>query len=145
MGDDLGTLDGLLVALGSPDPQRRHAATIRLCDFTDDVVELLFRESGRPENRHYTGSLVYSLRRFKCSKHFDELFAMALHGDFEVQCHALAILQAQVFDVTADQLRDAERALGLLEEHKGLSAESLGLLRGELQEVLAGLHPETGE
>lgn len=70
---------------------------------------------------------------------------MALHGSYEVQCHALAILQAQVFDVTADQLLDAERALSQLEEREGLSGESLGLLRGELQEVLARLHPETGE
>ena len=112
MSDKFGTLDDLLSALASADSRRRGAAAHRVQDFAEAAVDTLFRAIARPENRNHRGTLVYVLRVFNCEARFTELFDLALHGHFEVQNHSLSILQAQPFDVTAEQLRPCGASVG---------------------------------
>jgi hypothetical protein len=143
MSDEFGTLDDLLSAVASPDPKRRGHAAHRIQDFAEAAVDALFRAIARSENRNHRGTLVFVLRSFNCEDRFTELFDLALHGHYEVQNHALSILQGQSFDVTAEQLRQAEHVLGELRERENLSAEEVELLRGELRCVLSRLRKPT--
>lgn len=139
MIDGSETLGSLLEDLESPDPRRRNSAALRLRDLAESAVDALFRAAARPENCNHRGTLVHVLSAFNCEDHFPELFDLALHGNYEVQCHALSILQSQSFSVTAQQLREARQALGELREREGLRAEDFGLLREELQSALSRL------
>lgn len=139
------SINSLLTDLDSPDPQLRDAAALQLLDLAESAVDALFRASGRPENRNHCGTLVHVLSAYNCGDRFSELFGLALQGNYEVQCHALSILQSQWFSVTARQLREARRTLGELREREGLPAEDVGLLRDELQAVLSRLAPLTGD
>ncbi len=143
MSDEVGTLDDLLSALASPDPGRRGDAAHRVQAFAEAAVAALFQAIARPENRNHRGTLVYVLRAFNCEARFTELFELALHGNYEVQSHSLSILQYQSFDVTAEQLRHAEHALGALRERENLPAEDVELLRNELRCVLSRLDEST--
>ncbi len=87
---------------------------------------------------------MYVLRTFNCEDRFAELFDLALRGNYEVQNHALAILQNQSFDVTAEQLGRAERDLEGFPEQENLSGEDFELLREELRSVLSRLGETTG-
>ncbi len=145
MSDGPDSLDSLLEDLDSPDPRRRDAAALRLRNLAESAVEALFRAIARPENRNHRGTLVHVLSAFNCEDRFSELFGLALHGDYEVQCHALTILQSQSFAVTDQQLREAARALGELREREGMRAEDVDLLRDELQDVLTRLAPPADE
>ena len=139
MSDEIETLDDLLSALASPDPRRRGDAAHRVQAFAEAAVDALFQSISRPENRNHRGTLVYVLRAFNCEARFTELFELALHGHYEVQNHSLSILQGQSFDVTAEQIRQAEQALGALRERENLPAEEVELLRDELRCVLSRL------
>ena len=143
MSDEFGTLDDLLSALASHDPRRRGDAAHCVQDFAEAVVDALFRAIARPENRNHRGTLVHVLRAFNCESRFTELFDLALHGHFEVQNHSLLILQSQSFAVSAEQLRQAEQALGELRERENLPAEDVELLRDELRFVLSRLGEST--
>lgn len=145
MSDIPDTIDSLLEDLNLPDPRRRNAAARRLRDLAESAVDALLRAAARPENRNHRGTLIHALSAFNWEGRFSELFDLALHGNDEVQCHALSILQGQAFSVTDRQVREAERALADLREREDLSAESAGRLRDELQSVLSRLAPPPGE
>jgi len=129
MDDEFEALGDLLTALASLDPRIRGHAAHRVLDFAEAAVDALFQAIARPENRDHIGTLVYVLRAFN----------LALHGHFEVQNHALSILSGQSFDVTAEQLRLAERALDELKARENLPTEDVELLRDDLRLVLSRL------
>src|SRR6056297_2243085 len=108
MSDHAPTLDELLDSLGSRDPRNRDDAALRLQEFVEAAVEVIVRQIELPENRKNRGTLVHVLRSFNCSSLFSELVRWAVHGHYEVQCHALMILDDHHFAVTPAQLRDAE-------------------------------------
>ena len=139
MSDKYGTLDEILSELASPDPMRRHHAAHRIKDFAEAAVNALFQAIARPDTGGYRGTLVYILRAFRCDSQFTELFDLALNDDYEVQNHALSILQSQSFDVTSEQLHQAEQALDELHERENLSGEDVDLLRKDLRIVLSQL------
>jgi len=139
MDDEFEALGDLLTALASLDPRIRGHAAHRVLDFAEAAVDALFQAIARPENRDHIGTLVYVLRAFNCESRFTELFDLALHGHFEVQNHALSILSGQSFDVTAEQLRLAERALDELKARENLPTEDVELLRDDLRLVLSRL------
>lgn len=145
MTDEFRTLDDLLTDIESPDPAQRAQAALRIQDFAEAAVDALFRAIARPENQNHRGTLVFVLGSFRCEDRFSELFDLALHGNFEVQNHALSILFGQSFDVTAEKLRQAEQALGELRAGDHLSAEEVELLRHDLQSVLARLSEYMGD
>ena len=143
MRDDFGTLDGILSDLESADPGQRDGAAHRAQDFAEAAVNALFRAIACRENRNHRGTLVYVLRAFNCGARFAELFALALHGNYEVQNHAISILKGQSFDITAEQLSQAEQALCELRERDDLAAKDLELIRDELRCVLSRLRGPT--
>lgn len=125
----------LLEPLDSPDPRQRNTAALQLRDFAKAAVAALFRAINRPENHDNRGSLLYALMPFNCSEHFAALFALAMGGNYEVQCHALSILQRQRFSPTFRELREASDSLRELK--RSLAPEDhRQLLRKELREVL---------
>jgi hypothetical protein len=132
----LQTFNELLNALASTDPAIRHHAAHQLEEFAESAVGALFTAIARPENKNYTGTLVYVLRSYNCEDHFTALFDLALHGGFEVQNHALYILWRQYFVVTTKQLLAAENALNDLRERENLTTDDLELLRTDLQIIL---------
>jgi hypothetical protein len=138
------TLRALLADLDASDPARRDLAALRLRDFALSAVEALFRAVARPANRDHRGTLVHALSAFACRDRFPELFDLALHGNYEVQCHALSLLRAQTFSPSAQQRREAERALAELRERDSLTAEDVEHLRGELTAILARSVKGTG-
>jgi hypothetical protein len=128
------TLDDLLAALDSQDADRRSEAALRTSEFAEAAVGRLIRAARTV--RTNPGTLAYALRAFNCSEHFDDMFALALEGNYEVQCHALAILHDQSFEVTADQLRVAGDRLGELVPREHLPPPDVELLRAELTAIL---------
>ena len=134
--EQLRTLDELLAALASSDPARRYHAAHQLEEHAEASIDALFQAIARPENKNHRGTLVYVLRAFNCENRFTELFQLALHGDYEVQNHALYVLWRQHFVVTAEQLLSAENALRNLREREYLTAGDIKLLRKDLQSVL---------
>ncbi|WP_435016191.1 hypothetical protein TA3x_003753 [Tundrisphaera sp. TA3] len=145
LGDESDTIDGLLTALDSPDPRRRGDACFLVRDLAETIVASLFLQIARPENRNHRGSLVYTLKSFHCEGRFVQLFDLALNGNYEVQCHALSILEGQSFSVTREQLGEAAEALGRLRERENLPAEDVGLLRVQLHRVLSRLEESAND
>jgi hypothetical protein len=123
-------------ALSSASPRTRDKAAMEIRSFSEDICSALWRAIKKRANTHTNGILVRTLQWFNCSDRFTDLFHLALHGDYEVQCHALKILQEQSFDVTQEQLRNARLSLNTLRPRKNLAAKELKLLRRELRGVL---------
>jgi len=140
---DYESFDHILRAIESPDPLRRDRAALHAQELAEALVDALFRAIARPEYRHYIGTLVRVLRAFNCEDRFTELFDLALNGAYEVQCHALSILQRQSFNVTTEQIVWAEQLLNLPREREQLPAEDGELLRAELRCVLSRLGAST--
>lgn len=145
--DTRTTGDSLIGSLRSPLPRERLDAAIELREIVEDVVSALWHSIKKPANVHHRGAEVRTLQLFNCSKHFRELLKLVLHGNYEVQCHALNILQEQSFRVTARQLRDARRAVRALRPRKSLPSKDLKLLQAELNAALDRMermeHPPT--
>lgn len=135
--NDVQDISAILAALTSLDASQRHRAALRLRDVSRAAVDALIAAALRPENRNHNGTLVYALRFFNCEHLFSELFGLALHGDYEVQCMALEILKDQSFYVTEEQLGTAAKELNELKVRENLPVEGLEALRRELTEVLS--------
>ena len=130
----------VLQALDSADAKTRNTAALQERDFAEVAVATLFRAISRPENRNHRGTLLYALMPLNCSEHFAELFSLALCGSYEVQCHALSILQEQRFTPTQQELHVAKR---MLDEFESQSAhiDNNQLLCDELCDVLTRDEP----
>ncbi|MEW4570595.1 hypothetical protein AB1L88_22255 [Tautonia sp. JC769] len=137
MSDRHETLTALLAALGSSDPRRRNAAALRIQEFAEAAVDELCRQVERPENRENRGTLVHVLGTFNCSSRFAELVRWAGLGGYEVQCHALNIMDTHRFAVTPTQLRDAERVLDELRTRDDMDPNDVEALHDQLREILS--------
>jgi hypothetical protein len=126
----------LLKALGSADPKERDKAALCLRDIAEAAVPALLRAIHEPANKNNRGTLAYAPNVFNCSEHFAMLFALAVTGNYEVQCHALSILQQQNFAPTTQELREAEQQLNELRQRRD-TPSSTALLCSELQEVIS--------
>lgn len=90
----------------------RDNAALGLRKLKDDrAIPFLLSAIHKPENKHFNGTLVYALEVLDCKNIFLTLIDLALHGDYEVQCHALNILREQGFTVTKEEIEKAERAI----------------------------------
>jgi len=129
----------LISLLKSSDPAVRHGAAMRLSDLRDNrAVEPLFQAIANPANAGYTGTLIYALLDLDCSGHFTDLFDLALHGVYEVQCKALMILEEQDFVIEPAQVAKARENLAafLANPHQ---VEEPELLAKELEAILMRL------
>ncbi len=131
------SINSLFDELESDDSQVRGRAAYRLSELAEAAVEALFRGIASPANRDHRGSLLYALRELNCSNRFSELFNLALNGDYEVQCHALMILQSHFFRVSHQEFQEALKALFELRPRKNLTDQDLELLREEIIAVLS--------
>src|SRR5687767_4571652 len=80
-------------------PAQRDRAALELRDLIEDAKAALWQSIQKRSNRNHRGTLVRTLQWFDCSSDFDDLVDLALNGNYEVQCHALRILQVQSFCV----------------------------------------------
>ena len=126
----------LIKALESADPKERDKAALSLRDIAEAAVPALLRAIHEPANKNNRGTLACVLSVFNCSEHFTTLFALAVTGNYEVQCHALSILQQQNFAPTAQELREAEQQLNELQQRQD-SPSGTELLCSELREVIS--------
>ena len=133
-------LANTLQALDSADAKTRDAAALQLRDFAEAAVATLFRAINRPENSNNRGTLLYALMPLNCSEHFAELFSFAVCGSYEVQCHALSILQEQRFTPTDQELREARRLVDELQRDSAHVGDTQ-LLCTELRDILAREEP----
>lgn len=77
-----------------------------------------------------------TLKWLNCSEDFEELIHLALRGNYEVQCHALKVLQTQSFEVGRRQLQSARRKVRRLRPSANLRAEALKLLKADLEAAI---------
>ncbi len=131
----------LLKELQSADPQARNKAALVLRDIAEAAVPALLRAIHEPANENNRGTLVYALGVFNCSEHFSALFSLAVSGNYEVQCHALSILQEQRFAPTTQERREAKQQLNGLQQRQDNPPDT-ELLCSELHEVLAQLQAD---
>src|SRR5262245_38744739 len=125
----------LLPRLASTDPSVRNGAALDLRDLAESgvsvPVEPFLSAISDPANRENRGTLVYALQMMDCSGCFTHLLDLVLHGNFECQNHALAILEEQAVRVTPDVLREAEEEVRAFLPPGEMSLEDAELLRGE--------------
>ena len=100
-------------------PSVRMTAAAGLRKIIDDKsAKYLARAINHPINRLYRGSFVYALQTQNCKRYFTFIFKLALYGSYEVQNHALLILEKQRFNVTADEHKKAQRMINLYPRRK---------------------------
>jgi hypothetical protein len=136
----------LLPRLASSDRSARNGAALDLRDLAESGVrfpiEPFLSAISDPANRDDRGTLVYALQMLDCSGAFALLFDLALHGNFECQNHALAILEEQEMRVTPELLGEAEGKLRDYNPPNHMTSEDVELLRAELLETLSRLREE---
>jgi hypothetical protein len=136
----------LLPRLASSDRSARNGAALDLRDLAESgtsiPIEPFLAAISDPANRDDRGTLVYALQMLDCSGCFALLFDLALHGNFECQNHALAILEEQELRVTRELLGEAERKLRTYIPPDHMTGEDVELLRTELMETLSRLREE---
>lgn len=127
----------LLEALRSCEPMERNKAALDLKELAEIAVPALLQAICQPANKYNNGTLVYALMAFNCSDHFAELFSLAAsNSSYEVQCHALSILQEQRFAPSDQELNNAEQLLNAFQlQNTGNS--SLEQLCSELREIIS--------
>jgi hypothetical protein len=133
-------LQMLIEQIQSASSVDRDRAAIRVRDFSEAVVNALWRSIKKRANINRRGTMVRALQVFDCGDRFDDLFKLVIHGNYEVQCHALRILQRQSFSVTHAQIRSARKQLKALRPRKHFTADDLDSLRPLLEAVLERLH-----
>ncbi len=102
----------LLPLLGSPLAQTRDAVALALRDIADNAaVEPLVAAIRSPATAGHRGTLVYALETHDCSGYFLFVFDLALNDTYEVQNHALTILNAQQFWYDQGDLDTAQARL----------------------------------
>ena len=114
----------------------RDRAALELRALVEEAKAALWRSIRKRSNRNYRGTLVRTLQWFDCSGDFDDVVDLALNGDYEVQCHALQILENQSFRVKKSQLRSARRLIRGLRPRENLTAADIRLLRGGFESAL---------
>ncbi len=96
--------------LKSKDSGIRDEAALELMDFGDSkAIPHLIEAIMNPENKNYTGTLVYSLSDYDCSDYIEQLVELCLTGSFEVSSNAFNIIEE--FDLTPSILKKVESIL----------------------------------
>ena len=105
-------VDVLSCLLTNSDGEIRNAAALALREIGDSAaVRPLLDAIQRPENHRNRSTLVYALETLDCSRHFIDIFRLALSSKYDVQMSALSILDEQGFWVSADDISNASALL----------------------------------
>lgn len=132
-------VDSLIPLLRSTVIRVRYWAAHVLREIGDDrAVEPLVNAINVPENRNYSGSLVYALQTLDCRHYFLFLFDLAIEGDFEVRSLVLMILEEQEFELTPTILAEATNKLDAFTRRKDNRPEDEEFAR-ELQIALVNM------
>jgi hypothetical protein len=133
----------LIPRLASPDPTIRNGAALDLRDLAESgafvPVAPFLSAISDPAHHENRGTLVYALQMMDCSGCFAQLLDLALHGNYECQNHALAILEEQAMRVTPEVLWEAEKRVRAFIPPGNMSGEDAELLRAELLVILSRL------
>ena len=101
--------------LKSKNAQIRNSAALTLRDMQDNkAVKPLMKAIKDPGNKKDCGTLVYALEVLDCSKCLLTLVDLALHGNYEVQNHALTIITEQSFKANP---KDISKARAMIEKY----------------------------
>ena len=129
-------VDSVIPLLRSTVVRVRYWAAHVLREIGDDrAVEPLVKAISVPENRNYSGSLVYALQTLDCRHYFLFLFDLAIEGDVEVRCLVLMILEEQEFELTPTIVAEATNTLDAFTRRKDNRPEDEDFAR-ELQIAL---------
>lgn len=132
-------VDSLIPLLRSTDVRVRYWAAHVLREIGDDrAVEPLVNAINVPENRNYSGSLVYALQTLDCRNYFQFLFDLAIEGDYEVRCMVLMIFEDQEFELTPTIVAEATNKLDAFTRRKHNRPEDEDFAR-ELQIALVNI------
>ena len=137
---DYEGVDSLIRLLASHDPAIRNDAALELRELGDAAaVGPLLTAAEKPANANDRGTLIYALQTLDCSSHFARLFDLALTGSYEVQCHALSILENQRMQATSLEVATAREKLEAYSPPGHVSEEDAELLCDELRTILRRL------
>lgn len=104
--------DFVIPYVNDPNEWLRMNAGMVLQDVVDQrALEPLVRAIKNPEFVANKGTLVFALAELDCSDLFILLVELALSNNFEVQSHALSILDEQTFNVTLGDVVVAEKMM----------------------------------
>lgn len=105
-------VDLLSDLLSSSDGKIRNAAALALREIGDSTaVRPLLDAIQTPANQNNRSTLVYALETLDCSRHFIDIFQLALSSKFDVQMSALSILDEQGFWVSSEDISKASALL----------------------------------
>lgn len=105
-------VDRLSILLSNSDARIRNASALALREIGNSAaVRPLLDAIQLRDNHQNRSTLVYALETLDCSRHFIDIFRLALSSKFDVQMSALAILDEQVFCVSADDISKASALL----------------------------------
>jgi HEAT repeat protein len=143
--DDLSPFARWVTALASSDPKMRNIAASHLRELGDDAaVDPLLTAAKLPANANNRGSLVYALQTLDCSRQFTRLFDLALTGNYEVQCHALTILDEQPMKPSHAELAAAQAKLDAFVPPDHMTEDDVDRFKSELSEILLHLRQKGG-
>lgn len=131
--------------LKNKDAQIRNAAALILREMRNDkAVEPLMKAIKNSRDRNNIGTLVYALEVLDCSKWLLALIDLVLHGNYEVQNHALAIIAKQSFKAGP---KDICKARGMIRKYSKLpnKCEDYQLLIANLEKYLLRIEQETSQ
>jgi hypothetical protein len=139
-------IEELVPRLASSDPSIRNGAALNLRDLAESgvsvPVEPFLSAISDPANHDNRGTLVYAIQMLDCTGYFAQIFDLTLHGNFECQNHALAILDEQAMRLTPEMLREAGEKLSVFIPSGNMTGEDAEALRAELVEILSRLGEE---
>ncbi len=97
-GDD--GRDFLISSLGASTSRIRHLAALGIYESKDQrALKPLLRAILDPQNKNYTGTLVFALEALDCTDHLREVFDILFYQSYEAKMSAAAILSEQSFIV----------------------------------------------
>lgn len=130
---DKQVVDFLISLLENKNAGIRNSAALTLKEIGDNrAVNPLMKAIMHRNNKDNRGTLVHALEGLDCSQLFLPMVNLALLGNYEVQCHALAILKEQSFKVVKDEIVKVHR---MIEEYlrSNKKCQNHELLIGELR------------
>ncbi|MCM3004029.1 HEAT repeat domain-containing protein [Priestia koreensis] len=125
----------LIEFLKSTDNHRlRDSIALTLSDIGNEIaVEPLIEMINDPKTLGFRGSLLFALKPFDCSSHFETLIYHLLSGNFEVQMEAYQLIEENIHSDLSDDLIlkciiKVKKELDEIERQKEILSDALDLL-----------------
>lgn len=104
VGDD--GRDFLISSLGASNSRIRDLAALGIHESKDQrALKPLLRAIFDPQNKNYTGTLVFALEALDCTAHLQEVFDILFYQSYEAKMGAADILSEQSFIVDSGAIQ----------------------------------------